>query len=354
MKLFSKKKKKTKHFKKRFKTEVTQQYVANLIDAINSKRRNHIELCPPYQRGVVWPDAKMQSFIDSIFLGIIPNNIIFNRTDTQIICIDGKQRLTSIDRYSKNKICVKLKNPNNTISYVYYDKLPDIISSQAKIYRILTDKELSAFENTKLNIVQYNNLSYEDQSNIFERIQNGMDLTLGEKIISFFISPNMANLFERFAENHKHYLKSVMSRNKYIRRNYNILFIQILYAVMNNKLEYLKTENIVNFVKTITNEQILSIALKNMSDTLIFTFNKNIKESVSKLIRGKLFAVIYYNYDRFIRQNVKILPNEAAYVKLSNTIKILHSLTIDGKKQQGTHKNILNQYLEAYDKLLFQ
>ena len=63
-----------------------------------------IKLDPEYQRDVVWPDAKMIGLIDSVFRNFYVPPVIFSVVShddgsEKRICIDGKQRLTSIQRF---------------------------------------------------------------------------------------------------------------------------------------------------------------------------------------------------------------------------------------------------------------
>ncbi|TFK19225.1 hypothetical protein FA15DRAFT_601950 [Coprinopsis marcescibilis] len=63
-----------------------------------------IDLDAEYQRDVVWPDSKQISLIDSIYRNFYVPPVIFatktheDGSETKI-CIDGKQRLTSIRRF---------------------------------------------------------------------------------------------------------------------------------------------------------------------------------------------------------------------------------------------------------------
>ncbi|KAG2018750.1 hypothetical protein CC2G_008144 [Coprinopsis cinerea AmutBmut pab1-1] len=72
-----------------------------LYDQMHSQE---INLDAEYQRDVVWPDAKQISLIDSIYRNFYVPPVIFatkthdDGSETKI-CIDGKQRLTSIRRF---------------------------------------------------------------------------------------------------------------------------------------------------------------------------------------------------------------------------------------------------------------
>ncbi|KAJ3520778.1 hypothetical protein NMY22_g12593 [Coprinellus aureogranulatus] len=70
-----------------------------------------VDICPDYQRDVVWNDAKQMNLIDSIFQNYPVPNLVFVRRfkngDYYRVCIDGKQRLTSIKRFMDGEIFYK-------------------------------------------------------------------------------------------------------------------------------------------------------------------------------------------------------------------------------------------------------
>ncbi len=57
-----------------------------------------------------WLDSK-SDFIDSVMRGIVPNNLIFNNDidKEHEVCIDGKQRITSLIEFKQNKISVQIE-----------------------------------------------------------------------------------------------------------------------------------------------------------------------------------------------------------------------------------------------------
>ncbi|KAI0919977.1 hypothetical protein AcV5_001908 [Taiwanofungus camphoratus] len=91
----------------------TTQYTAkSLYDQIID---NTIQLDPEYQRDIVWPESKQIGIIDSILRNYYIPPVIFavtaqdDGTETRV-CIDGKQRLTSIQRFMDGLICRKCFN----------------------------------------------------------------------------------------------------------------------------------------------------------------------------------------------------------------------------------------------------
>lgn len=69
-----------------------------------------IDLDSPYQRGFVWNEERQIGVIGSLFQGYYVPGLIFNRRVETIfgnirketmVCIDGKQRLTSVKRFTE-------------------------------------------------------------------------------------------------------------------------------------------------------------------------------------------------------------------------------------------------------------
>lgn len=117
-----------------------------------------------------WKKDKMSFFINSIFMGIVPNNIIFNLNEEEIyICIDGNQRLTSLYNFKHNKIPVIFSNKKN--EHVYYDVLPVESEQNNKFtYRLLNQEEKSKFNQCNINVIVYKNLSHKNHLEILKRI----------------------------------------------------------------------------------------------------------------------------------------------------------------------------------------
>ena len=86
-----------------------------------TRENDNIDINPEYQRDVVWGLSMKQGFIDSVYNGIVPNQLIFNldmSTGTKQ-CIDGKQRITSLLEYMQNKFPIELNN-----KLVYFNRVP--------------------------------------------------------------------------------------------------------------------------------------------------------------------------------------------------------------------------------------
>ncbi|KAH6894840.1 hypothetical protein BKA70DRAFT_1407401 [Coprinopsis sp. MPI-PUGE-AT-0042] len=160
---------------------------------IDQMHNQDIDLDAEYQRDVVWPDAKQISLIDSIFRNFYVPPVIFatkqhdDGSETKI-CIDGKQRLTSIRRFMDGQ------NENRTLTirarYASTDK--DALTAEKwwfkesppgqKARKVLPEKLRKTFATKQIVCVEYQDISEDDEREVFQRVQLGMALTPAEKL----------------------------------------------------------------------------------------------------------------------------------------------------------------------------
>ncbi|VBB18650.1 protein of unknown function DUF262 [Yasminevirus sp. GU-2018] len=181
--------------------------ISGLIDKVGKQKK--INLTPVYQRDVVWSEQKMSAFIDSLMRGYIPSNITVNiDTDTETwTCIDGKQRVTSILNFCKNAIPWVRSEDDEDDQYIYFSVVPDGKKDNRNCTQ-LDKKQQKAFMEKSLIVVSYNDLDYNMQCEIFNRIQNSMSATAGEQTFSLFKNSEVASKFKEFCRDHDYTKKA--------------------------------------------------------------------------------------------------------------------------------------------------
>lgn len=215
----------------KYKSESNQQTVTTLITRLNN-RDERIILDTPYQRNIVWESYNMSKFIDSVIKGIVPTNIIFNvDNDCNYDCIDGKQRLTSLLWFKANKIpLIMIENDKET--HYYYDKVPIVELSKSNItYKVLDQTNKNIFNQMQIHVTSYHNLSYEEQVDIFHRIQHGKKLTSGEKIVACFTNDEATKYFSNFCKNKENIFKKFIKNTT--RKEHVPHIINIMYMINN-------------------------------------------------------------------------------------------------------------------------
>ncbi|KAF8608746.1 hypothetical protein BDV93DRAFT_518810 [Ceratobasidium sp. AG-I] len=161
---------------------ITAQYATEWLS--KQMKSKDIKVDPEYQRDVVWSDIKQTKLVDSIlrnfYIPPVPVTVDKAGNETRI-CIDGKQRLTSISR-----------------GLSYYFKQAD----STKNCRLLPEMYRKQFRNKQIVCIEYRQLSQAYEREIFSRVQLGMALTTGEQLQAFdgpmttFIHRMQNELFE--------------------------------------------------------------------------------------------------------------------------------------------------------------
>ncbi|KAI0743368.1 hypothetical protein C8Q80DRAFT_1220396 [Daedaleopsis nitida] len=137
-----------------------------------------IDLNPPYQREVVWSEAKQCQLLDSIWRNYYVPPIVFTvykDADGELVrcCIDGKQRLTSIQKFFDGQHWRTGKNWWYTTSNAH---------KNAKSRMEVPPKWKKDFASKTLTCVEYFNLPPHLERDIFQRVQLGTPLTAAEKL----------------------------------------------------------------------------------------------------------------------------------------------------------------------------
>ncbi|KAL5507364.1 hypothetical protein ACEPAH_6820 [Sanghuangporus vaninii] len=142
----------------------------------------HIDLSPPYQRAVVWSREKQMTLIESIFRNFyIPPVLFYVRTELDDpdlpvrVCMDGKQRLSSIQAFFDGQI--PYKDP--VTKKLFYYTVP---SSQTGKKLLIPPKYKQIFASKHITCVEFSDIGPAVERDIFQRVQLGMALTAAEKL----------------------------------------------------------------------------------------------------------------------------------------------------------------------------
>lgn len=142
------------------------------LKAYTSVEQDLVLLDPEYQRDVVWSDQKQSNLIDSLQNGYaVPFVILSERFiegRTRLVCVDGKQRLTSIKRFMDGEIPFIDSSDSRK---KWYSK------SSGSRRLLITEEERLHFSRQLMTTVIYHDLNEEQERDIFQRVQNGTALT---------------------------------------------------------------------------------------------------------------------------------------------------------------------------------
>ena len=257
----------------KFKSSLEHKSALTLITECNN---DQIDLTAKYQRNVVWKEEQMKAFINSIILNIIPNNIILNlsRNDNKCICLDGKQRLTSLCKYTKNCFSVEYNG-----ELVYYDRVNDI-HQKNKNYRYMTNSEKADFGRTSMSVVIYYDLTYTQQVDIFNRIQMGAKLTTGELIMSVFTTDKACETFRQFCDKNSELVSRYITSNKE-RNGHVVLIADMLYILESNSNNIPSKKQRDEFLSKYNTQQKIHRLLEKFRPKLNIYFSKSLFNNIA-------------------------------------------------------------------------
>ena len=198
-------------------------YTADLI-----KNTKNIKLNPIYQRGIVWSSRQQSEYIQSVLYNKAPHNIIFNIDKKKVrTCIDGKQRSMSLLLFRQNKIPLLYKKKE-----IYFSELPEDPDEEKMIK--LTKQQRKVFLDRKIGVVDYEQLSYDNQRNLFYHLQFGSPLSNGEKVVALLKKKPNAVMFNNFCSRYANDMKKFVKTN---RKDHCRVIVQYLYMVKNDELD---------------------------------------------------------------------------------------------------------------------
>ena len=143
--------------------------IEKTIEEILQMRKEGSLRIPRHQRGYCWDGDRQMEFIDTIRRGLpIPCICLYLDARKTLWIEDGQQRITTIERYFGDK---------------FHDK-------NKLFYRDLVDIQRHEFLKYRIPVLEFKNATPRERIEIFDRFQNGLSLSTGERYNSLrFISP---------------------------------------------------------------------------------------------------------------------------------------------------------------------
>ncbi len=272
----------------------------------DGREKKDFIIAPTYQRAIVWTTKQYLKFIESIFRGIVPNPIIIviNTEKNTKTVIDGKQRITAIFKFINNEIPYYIIEENKAIVYWFSEiKKDDKIEEEIKEiennndfeHRILPPELKSVIESEiQLTIVQYKNLTYEDQVDIFSRIQYGVAISRGSFLKSLISNEKITEYIMEMADRYKEYFGRYV---KDVKTDEHILYLVETLFMLEDDGTQIKKTTVERKLKKLNLKEIKKLDEK---------YEEFIKDMYSKRILNK------YNLPK------KIIINLLLYVKKNN------------------------------------
>ncbi|HGM6746836.1 DUF262 domain-containing protein [Serratia sp. CY54039] len=123
-----------KKFSKSQNSLVLQQADLSLSSISDMVNNNAIDISPKYQRRERWDDDKESSLIESFLLNIPVPPIYLAEDEYGVYSvIDGKQRVTAINKFLNNELKLKNLEKFNELEGLTFSELPPSLSNALKI-----------------------------------------------------------------------------------------------------------------------------------------------------------------------------------------------------------------------------
>jgi hypothetical protein len=276
---------------KLFESKQYSSQIESVLSMLDEKSKGcKINVDPLYQRNVVWRDDEQSYFIDSIMKGIAPMPILFCKSEKKLekVCMDGKQRLSSLKNFYEDKIGWKEDEDD-----------------EEKFFGDLTNEQKMRFLTSQVYLIEYGNISYEDQMDIFSRIQHGKPLSEGEKIIALFKDIGDGEKFKILCDD---VLKPILNTNfsciKGERQEHRQFIVQLMCLIENGINLVFSKKNIKNMLNSANNNEIQKkvekLILNICKNNLIF--NDKID---NKILSNRLLIILYGLYQNYNAANYK-------------------------------------------------
>ena len=138
---------------------------------------------PDFQRAFIWDDEKQSKLIESVLMRI-PLPVFYLAEDAQgrMIVVDGLQRLSTFDRFIKNRLRLKLPSQGDLHRKAFDDLSPKLQNRIEDCNLVLYIVDAKVPERARLDI--------------FERVNSGVPLTRQQMRNSLYMGPATAFLKE--------------------------------------------------------------------------------------------------------------------------------------------------------------
>lgn len=144
-----------------------EKTVENLLDM---RQKNQLRV-PLHQRGYCWDDTRKHELIQSVLAGLPIPCICLYEDGRRVLWIeDGQQRITTLQLFQEGKF-----------------EVPGLGKFEG-----LTPLQQHIFLNYKIPVLEFKNATQEERITIFDRFQNGIPLSIGERYNSLrLLSPTV-------------------------------------------------------------------------------------------------------------------------------------------------------------------
>lgn len=338
---------------KEYTVTQTTMTVLTLTDMLAAGKKMSLNLDPDYQRNVVWNYENKNAFIDSTMKNIIPANITFNdEEEGGKTCIDGKQRCTALKEFVNNVIPYTFEN-NDIVEGVYFfgpeDDLEEKYTKKYKNFSVLDKKKRSDFLNRMIPLTTYKHLDYQDQIDIFNRMQYGKKLSDGELLACRFSETKTLSKFNDLCK--KYETKQLTKFFKKMDRKEHHLFFMRLLCYIQNGLQNTNKKKIDKFITNTDNNTKFPSLVVTLDKLTGLTFTDLLLNNakVKKIKTNTLEVFIYCLHKKNMVNRLNDRKICCSLITVINNLDI-YCCSLKGGKTDDNLREMEKKFNSLYDK----
>lgn len=197
------------------KTKIVRQ-TWSIQEIYQKIKANRLDLSPEYQRNVIWQPDKQTAFIESLFMGIIvppiyvveiPGKSLLDDSTYEVV--DGKQRLTTINSFLKDKLKLEKKSLEYYRDWFGGKSYSEIIEN----YQEMTYEMLSSV--LDIYVITANSPEF-TKYDIFSRLNKGAEKLKVNEIRKAIYRSNVLEIVDEFVKDNLNSNSSKEERYKKI------------------------------------------------------------------------------------------------------------------------------------------
>ena len=218
--------------------------------------------------------------------------------------------------------------------------------------KILPEHIKNKFLDVQLHVCTYLNLSYQDQIEIFWRLQNGVSTKLSEKFVALFSSEEDCNTFNKLCEKQYEHIKKFAKDIH--RKDHCLLIAELLFITKFDRIETSWTsknitKNLLNIFKESDLEKTKIFRRLELAIKYLFSPKLLNHDAISHRInKNKLYVIIYKINKKYSSKWDNLTDDECK--KIRQVIIKLKKEPESIKIKYETTNKVLIKIAELYDK----
>jgi len=272
---------------------------------------------PNSQREKEWMPEQNEKFIRSVLENKPIGTIILNKRNNKKYIMDGQHRINAIEQFYKDNLGIRVND-----TYIYYDGCSLNSKNKKNKFKVevLDSEWKKIFLETKIYIIEYQNLSDNEMADIIESVNEGVkndcEFTKFDHNIENEIKINiLCNTISKIIYN------SDSDKLKYTEKEEIKKYIGYIGTIIDNFDNYEKNEDYkqLNIKQTsrymikLKREQNFENLSKNIIDFIKILFNQELMKhkDVIQLIdkyeinNYQINAILYKIYEKYIKDSIK-------------------------------------------------